>query len=113
MIVLPSSSEVSLLVFYITYVYSAWAKFRTEKTVVILEICDKLNYEKNYKQCAKKIKEITNNKPLYKWENMDVLTNDNLPLIGRISSYEKNVFIDVSLLILMSALRAKKSPHCG
>lgn len=43
MIVLPSSSEVSLLVFYITYVYSAWAKFRTEKTVVILEICDKLN----------------------------------------------------------------------
>lgn len=57
------------------------------------KICDKLNYEKNYKQCVKKIKEITNDSPIYRWENMDVLTNDNLPLIGRISLYEKNVFI--------------------
>ena len=57
------------------------------------KICDKLNYKKNYDECVKKSKDITGKTPNYKWTNMDVMTNDFMPLIGRISEDDKNVFI--------------------
>ncbi len=57
------------------------------------KICDKLNYKKNYDECVNKAKEITCKTPNYKWTNMDVMTNDFMPLIGRLSEEDKNVFI--------------------
>lgn len=57
------------------------------------KICNKLNYKKNYDECVKKAKDITGKTPNYKWTNMDVMTNDFMPLIGRISEEDKNVFI--------------------
>lgn len=57
------------------------------------KICDKLNYKKNYDECMRSAKEITGKVPSYKWTNMDVMTNDFMPLIGRISEDDKNVFI--------------------
>lgn len=57
------------------------------------KICDKLNYKKNYDECVENAKGITGTNPNYKWTNMDVMTNDSLPLIGRISEDDRNVFI--------------------
>ena len=57
------------------------------------KICDKLNYKKNYEECITAAKKITGKTPEYKWTNMDVMTNDSLPLIGRISEDDKNVFV--------------------
>lgn len=57
------------------------------------KICDKLNYKKNYDECVNESRKITGRVPTYKWTNMDVMTNDFLPIIGRISSDDKNVFI--------------------
>ncbi len=57
------------------------------------KICDKLNYKKNYDECANAAKNITGKTPNYKWTNMDVMTNDFMPLVGRISEDDKNVFI--------------------
>ncbi len=57
------------------------------------KICDKLNYKKNYDECVNVAKNITGKTPTYKWTNMDVMTNDFMPLIGRISEDNKNVFI--------------------
>ena len=57
------------------------------------KICDKLNYKKNYEECVSESENITGKQSNYKWTNMDVMTNDYLPLIGRISSEEKNIFI--------------------
>ncbi len=57
------------------------------------KICDKLNYKKNYDECVKGAKDITGKTPNYKWTNMDVMTNDFMPLVGRISEDDKNVFI--------------------
>ncbi|WP_301097986.1 FAD-dependent oxidoreductase [uncultured Desulfovibrio sp.] len=57
------------------------------------KICDKLNYKKNYDECVNKAKDITGKTPNYKWTNMDVVTNDFMPLIGRISEEDKNAFI--------------------
>ncbi len=57
------------------------------------KICDKLNYEKNYKKTINEIEKITGKKPIYKWTNMDVMTNDFLPLIGKISNDDPNVLI--------------------
>ena len=55
--------------------------------------CDKLNYKKNYDDASSEFKNITNKEPNYKWTNMDVMTNDYMPLIGRVSEENKNVFI--------------------
>ncbi len=52
---------------------------------------DKLNYKKNYNELLKEIK-CDYNKIECKWENMDVMTNDYLPLIGKISDNE-NMYI--------------------
>ncbi len=57
------------------------------------KICDKLNYKKNYDECVNAARDITGKTPNYKWTNMDVMTNDFMPLIGRISEDDKNVFI--------------------
>ena len=57
------------------------------------KICDKLNYKKNYDQCINSSKKITGKNPGYKWTNMDVMTNDFIPLIGKISKDEDNIFI--------------------
>lgn len=57
------------------------------------KICNALNYGKNYEECIDKAKEITGKNPAYKWTNMDLMTNDSLPLIGRISDDEPNAFI--------------------
>lgn len=72
-------------------------KDKNEKYFIYLnnssKICDKLNYNKNYDECVNAAKNITNKTPNYKWTNMDVMTNDSLPLIGRVSTDDKNVFI--------------------
>lgn len=57
------------------------------------KLCDKLNYKKNYNECVNAAKKITGRVANYKWTNMDVMTNDFMPLIGRVSNEEKNVFI--------------------
>lgn len=57
------------------------------------KICDKLNYKRNYDSNEKKSKEITGTKPTYKWTNMDVMTNDSLPLIGKLTEEDSNVLI--------------------
>lgn len=57
------------------------------------KICDKLNYKKNYDECIGESENITGKQPNYKWTNMDVMTNDYLPLVGRISEEDKNIFI--------------------
>lgn len=57
------------------------------------KICDRLNYKKNYDECDAEAKKITGKSPAYKWSNMDVMTNDYIPLIGRVSEYEPNVLI--------------------
>ena len=55
--------------------------------------CDKLNYKKNYDDTLIEAKNITGKIPTYKWTNMDVMTNDSLPLVGKISSDDPNVYI--------------------
>lgn len=57
------------------------------------KISDKLNYKSNYDKCVSTIKEITGKAPTFKWTNMDVMTHDSLPLVGKISPDEPNVFI--------------------
>lgn len=57
------------------------------------KISSKLNYEKNYEETILESKKITGKSPSYKWTNMDVMTNDFLPLIGRVSDDDSNVFI--------------------
>lgn len=57
------------------------------------KISDKLNYEKNYMENVLKSKKITDKLPSYKWSNIDVMTNDFLPIIGKISDDISNVFI--------------------
>lgn len=59
----------------------------------VSKTCDSLNYKKNYEKCTLLSKEITNKTPNFKWTNIDVMTNDFMPIIGRISDTEKNVFI--------------------
>ena len=57
------------------------------------KLSNKLNYELNYNTNSKSAKEITDKKTSYSWMNMDVMTNDFIPYIGRISNNDKNVFI--------------------
>ena len=59
----------------------------------VSKTCDSLNYKKNYEKCTLLSKKITNKTPNFKWTNIDVMTNDFMPIIGRISDTEKNVFI--------------------
>lgn len=54
---------------------------------------NKLNYELNYNNNSNSAKEITDKRISYSWMNMDVMTNDFIPYIGRISNNDKNVFI--------------------
>ena len=57
------------------------------------KISDKLNYKKIFDETVNESKEITSKKPTYKWTNMDVMTNDYMPIIGSINDEEKNVYI--------------------
>lgn len=57
------------------------------------KISDKLNYKINYEDVLKESKQITGKLPSYKWTNMDVMTNDSLPLVGKISNNDPNVYI--------------------
>ena len=57
------------------------------------KISDKLNYKKNYNDCKDEIKSLDNNLKVEYWTNMDVMTNDYLPLVGKISDDDKNVLI--------------------
>lgn len=56
-------------------------------------ISDNINYLKNYNENIMISKKITNKPYSYKWTNMDVMTNDFLPLIGAISDVHKDIFI--------------------
>lgn len=85
--------------------------------------CDKLNYKKNYDDTLSEFKNITNNEPNYKWTNMDIMTNDYMPLIGRVSKEDKNVFIatgyntwgitngTIAAKILFDLLKGKKNKY--
>lgn len=70
---------------------------KTNKYLIFLNgtsnVCNKLNYYKNYKLCNECTKKITGNTISYSWTNTDVMTHDNIPFIGRISSPDRNVFI--------------------
>lgn len=57
------------------------------------KICDKLNYKKNYLENKNESKKLTFVNPVYQWTNMDIMTNDYLPLIGSISNSNKHVLI--------------------
>lgn len=57
------------------------------------KICDALNYKKNYEENTSNAKNITGKVPTYKWTNMDLMTNDFLPLVGKIAEDEPNVYI--------------------
>lgn len=57
------------------------------------KISENLNSKKNYDNCIFNSKKILKKTPSYVWTNMDVMTNDHLPLIGKISKTDKNVFI--------------------
>ena len=82
-------------------------------------INSKLNNEKNYDEVCNDL----NNKVIYKWMNMDVMSNDYLPIIGSISSEHKNVFIatgyntwgmtngTISSKVLFNLLRGKKDKY--
>ncbi len=57
------------------------------------KISNKLNHEKNNEETIIESKKITGKFPSYKWMNMDVMTNDFLPIIGKVSDEDSNVFI--------------------
>ena len=57
------------------------------------KISDKLNYKKNYDSTVNEVKNITCKTPSYKWTNIDVMTNDYLPIIGSVDEDNKNVYI--------------------
>ncbi len=57
------------------------------------KISDKLNYKKNYNICKDEIKKIDNNLKVHLWTYMDVMTNDYLPIAGKISDEDKEVLI--------------------
>lgn len=57
------------------------------------KISDKLNYKNNYDKCVSAIKQVTGKAPTFKWTNMDVMTHDSLPLVGKISDDEPNVYL--------------------
>ena len=87
------------------------------------KICDKLNYKRNYDECEKESKKITGKKIAYKWTNMDVMTNDYLPLIGKLSEEYSNVFIatgyntwgmtngTIAAKILLDQINGKKNKY--
>ena len=57
------------------------------------KICDKLNYEENYLMTVLASKEITKKVPFYKWTNMDLMTNDSLPIIGKLIGNDDSIYI--------------------
>ena len=87
------------------------------------KICDSLNYKKNYENCKRKSKEITGVTPNYIWTNMDLMTNDHLPLIGSISNDNKNVYLatgyntwgmtngTIAAKIIYDLIRGKKNKY--
>ncbi len=91
------TSNVAAITSNYPYVSFRYQENKKEKYFIYLnnssKLCSKLNHEKNYEECTDEIKKITGTSPTYKWENMDLLTNDYLPLIGRVSKDEKNAFI--------------------
>lgn len=87
------------------------------------KICDKLDYKRNYDNNQKESKQVTGIKPTYEWTNMDVMTNDYLPLIGKISENDSNVLIGtgyntwgmtngtISAKILCDLINSKKNKY--
>lgn len=59
----------------------------------VSKISNKFNYFKNYSKNILDAKKYIKKEPEYSWVNIDIMTNDYLPLVGRISESEKNVFI--------------------
>lgn len=57
------------------------------------KICDRINYKENYNKAILNSEEITGQKPTYVWTNMDIMTIDHLPIVGKISEDNKNVYI--------------------
>lgn len=57
------------------------------------KLCDNLNREKEYENLIYEVKKDISNKIEYVWTNQDIMTNDNLPLIGRINKDNPNLLI--------------------
>jgi len=55
-------------------------------------LTSKIDYEKNYDKSIKEFKNIFNKEPEYTWMNQDIMSNDNLPLIGKVND-NKNLLI--------------------
>ena len=55
-------------------------------------LTEKIDYEKNYDKSIKEFKNIFHKEPTYTWMNQDIMSNDNLPLIGRVND-NKNLLI--------------------
>lgn len=87
------------------------------------KISDKLNYKRNYDDVVSKSKDITGKVPNYKWTNMDVMTNDSLPLVGKVSNDDSNVYVatgyntwgmtggTIAAKVVTDLIRNKKSPY--
>lgn len=56
-------------------------------------LCDKLNRKDNYNDLINQVKKDINKTVDYCWCNHDLITNDNLPLIGRLSKNDKRLLI--------------------
>ena len=54
------------------------------------KLTNKIDYEKNYNKSKSDFKRIFSREPELTWMNQDIMTNDNLPLIGKIKN---NIFI--------------------
>lgn len=57
------------------------------------KLCDKLDRKCEYNKLEKEVKEKLNKQIKYIWTNQDIMTNDNLPLIGCIKKDDSNLLI--------------------
>lgn len=55
-------------------------------------LTNKINYQENYLKSRSDFKRLFSKEPEYTWMNQDVMSNDYLPLIGRVNT-NKHVFI--------------------
>lgn len=57
------------------------------------KLCDKLDRKYEYDKLEKEVRDNLNKRIKYIWTNQDIMTNDNLPLIGSIKKDDPNLLI--------------------
>ncbi len=56
-------------------------------------LTNKIDYKKNYQQSSNDFKRLFSKEPEYTWMNQDIISNDNLPIIGIMHKKEPNLLI--------------------